>query len=85
MIETENNRLYTGITTDVERRFKEHCDAGKKAARFFRTDSAKAIAFTQRCTDRSEASKLEAYIKKLSRKQKILLIQQNQRVELSQN
>ncbi|MFT5518588.1 MAG: putative endonuclease, partial [Oceanospirillaceae bacterium] len=33
MVQTQGGRLYTGITTDTKRRFKEHCDGGKLGAR----------------------------------------------------
>ena len=34
IIKASDERLYTGITTDVERRFSEHSDS-RKGARFF--------------------------------------------------
>ncbi len=73
MIETQSGKLYYGISTDVDRRFKEHCGAAngdKKAAKFFRSDPAKAVVYRESCLNRSEASKREAEIKKLSRPQK---------------
>jgi len=75
MVETQSGKLYTGITTDVDRRFKEHCGEakGNKGAKFFRTDGAKAVVYREACEDRSQASQKEAAIKKLSRKKKSLL------------
>jgi len=32
MIRASDGSLYTGVTTDVKRRFEEHCSAGKRAA-----------------------------------------------------
>ena len=74
MVETETGKLYTGITTDIERRFAEHSGAaGKKGAKFFHSDKAKKIVFQEASNNRSEASKREAAIKKLSRREKCLL------------
>lgn len=74
MVETGSGKLYTGITTDIERRFAEHSGAaGKKGAKFFRSDKPKKIVFQEASKNRSEASKREAGIKKLSRREKCLL------------
>ncbi len=73
LIEAENGHLYTGITTDIDRRFQEH-KQGKKGARFFKTSPAKALVYSEPQADRSAASKREAAIKKLSRIQKLALI-----------
>jgi len=74
MIETENGSLYTGITTDLERRLSEH-QSKQGGARFFHTSSAKQMVFHESHPDRSSASKRESAIKKLSRKAKIELIE----------
>jgi len=74
IIEAENGNLYTGITTDLARRFKEH-QSKQGGARFFHTSPAKQMVYHEPCLDRSSASKREAAIKKLSRKAKITLIE----------
>jgi len=75
IIEAENGHLYTGITTDLERRFSEH-KTKQGGARFFHTSAAKQMVYHEPHPDRSSASKREAAIKKLSRKNKIQLIAQ---------
>jgi putative endonuclease len=75
MVQTQGGRLYTGITTDTKRRFKEHCNGGKLGARFFRTDPAYALVFVESQPDRSAASKREFAMKKLSRQQKWELVE----------
>lgn len=75
IIEAENGHFYTGITTDLERRFAEH-QSKQGGARFFHTSGAKKMVFNEPHTNRSSASKREAAIKKLSRKDKIELIAQ---------
>ena len=73
IIETKNKKLYTGITTNLERRFKEH-KTHKKGAKFFNTDSAKKIVYFETAKNRSKASKREHEIKNLSRTDKLKLI-----------
>lgn len=75
IIEAENGHFYTGITTDIKRRFSEH-QSKQGGARFFHTSSAKKIVFQESHPDRSSASKREAAIKKLSRQEKKELIAQ---------
>jgi len=74
IVETEKGVLYTGITTDVERRFSEHCDS-KKGAKFFRGHKPKKVVYRETCKDRSTASKREYEIKKMTRDKKLKLIE----------
>jgi putative endonuclease len=74
MVETESGRLYTGITTDLERRFREHCEGGR-GAKFFRSDRARRLVWSKGVKDRSAASREEARLKKLNRAEKLALIQ----------
>ncbi|MGX5173596.1 GIY-YIG nuclease family protein [Aliikangiella sp. IMCC44653] len=68
-----NSYFYTGITTNLDRRFKEHL-TGKRGAKYFNLNKPKELVFAQQVASRSEASKLEYRIKKLTRKEKIALI-----------
>jgi putative endonuclease len=73
IVEAENGHFYTGITTDLARRLSEH-QSKHRGARFFNTSAAKHIVYQEPHPDRSSASKREAAIKKMSRKTKITLI-----------
>ena len=73
ILNTQQNRLYTGITTDIDRRFEEH-SGGKKGAKFTRANKPVAVVYREQCADRSTATKRECEIKKLSRTQKLELI-----------
>ena len=73
MIRCADNSLYTGITTDVERRFKMH-ESGK-GAKYLKTRRPFVLAFQQIVGDRSQASKLEYAIKQLPKKRKELIVQ----------
>ncbi|MDF9432694.1 GIY-YIG nuclease family protein [Cupriavidus gilardii] len=63
LLECADGSLYTGITTDVVRRFAQH-QAGT-GARYTRSRKPIAIAAQLRCADRAEASRLEALVKRL--------------------
>lgn len=76
IIETKSGKLYTGITTDIDRRFDEHKKSKTKRAKFFRSDPPKKIVYREEFTDRSSASKREAEIKALNRTMKLRLISQ---------
>jgi len=66
--------LYTGISTDVERRVTEH-NSGK-GARYTRARRPVRLVYQESVEDRSAASKREAAIKKLSVASKRALIKQ---------
>lgn len=72
ILECSDGSLYTGITTDVERRFKEHKSG--IGANYTRSKKAKKIVYTESYPDRSSASKREAEIKRLSREKKLELV-----------
>lgn len=74
VIETEKGRLYTGVARDVNMRFRQHAGEIKGGAKFFYSDKPSLLVYCQECADRSSAQKLEAQIKKLSRKQKEELV-----------
>lgn len=73
IIQTTTGKLYTGITTNLERRMQMH--QNKKGARFFHFSDPKKVLYSESQPNRSEASKREAAIKKLSRKEKLELIE----------
>lgn len=78
IIETQQGALYTGITTDVSRRWSEHLATaqgnGNKGAKFFRVHVPKSIVHTETFSSRSLATKRELEIKKMSALEKKQLI-----------
>lgn len=72
MIRVESGQLYTGITTDVERRLAEH-RAGR-GAKYLRGKGRLELVFTQNVGDHSSALKLEIQVKKMSKAEKEALI-----------
>lgn len=67
-----DNTIYTGITTDVTRRFAEH-KAGK-GGHYTRARKVIRVLYQEKHPDRSSASKREAEIKRWDRKKKLGLI-----------
>ncbi|MBB1323631.1 GIY-YIG nuclease family protein [Shewanella sp. SR43-8] len=80
IIRCANSHLYTGITTDIARRFAEHQTGSPKAAKYLKGKGPLTLVYQESLADRSEASKRESAIKKLSRQQKLVLIEQHQRL-----
>jgi len=74
IIETEKNTFYTGITNDLESRWQAHLQG--RGAKYLRSYKPKRIVFTEIQIDRSSATKREAEIKKLKRKEKLAIIKQ---------
>ena len=70
MLRCRDNSLYTGITTDLNRRFLEHFNKGEKCAKYTAFHDVVGIEVAFLARDRSLASKLEYAIKKLSKAKK---------------
>lgn len=78
IIRTASGKLYTGITTDLDRRLSEHA-SGRGGAKFFRTASPQAVVYRESQPNRSAASRREHEIKRLSRADKLALIHRHAR------
>ncbi len=74
MLRMSDNSLYTGITTDLQRRMKEHVLKLKPAAAYTKSRDTQSLEALWMCEDRSSASILEAHIKKLPKVKKEALI-----------
>lgn len=70
MVRCDDGSLYTGISTDVARRLREHCGNGRRGASYFRVRKPVDVVFTQRIGDRSSALSAEYAIKCLDKPQK---------------
>ena len=75
MLKCSDDSLYTGITTDLDRRLDEHNNS-PKGAKYTRNKRPVTLVYNESCEDKSSASKREVEIKKLSRAQKLELIKQ---------
>jgi len=67
-----DNSLYTGITTDMERRLRQHQTG--LGARYFRGRRPMELVYLENGHTRSSAGKREAEIKSMTRADKCLLV-----------
>jgi len=78
ILKCADKTLYTGITTDLERRVAEH-NENKLGAKYTASRRPVKLVFCKRFKNRSNASKEEARIKKLTRLQKMDLIKKSRK------
>ena len=76
MIRTRENKLYTGVSNDVGRRFKEHVANGAKTAKALRGKGPLELVFVSVIGSRDDALRVEAQIKKKSKSEKEQMIEQ---------
>ena len=72
IVECSDKTLYTGWTGNVEKRIQEH-NSGGKGARYTRGRRPVKLVYVETCNSVSDALKREAQIKRLSRREKLLL------------
>ena len=76
MLRCADNSLYTGITTDLERRVVEH-NGDKSVTRYTRARQPVTLVYQENAESRSQASKREAQLKKLPKVKKEALLQKS--------
>ena len=76
-----DGRLYTGISTDPQRRYQEHLDGGPKAAKFARASKQIEMKYTLEVGDRSLALRLEYRLKQLKRVDKVAVVESQPELE----
>ncbi len=74
ILECHDNSLYTWITTDLKRREREHNWELVWGAKYTRVRQPVKLVYSEDLENRSEASKRECEIKKLTRIKKLELI-----------
>ena len=74
MIRCSDNSLYTGISNDVPKRFEVHQSGSAKAAKYTRNKHPLKLVFSAEVGDKSAASRAEYHLKKLSKRNKELLV-----------
>ena len=72
MLECSDNSIYTGITNNLEERLKRHQSGN--GAKYLRGRLPIKLVYKENYINRSEATKREIYIKKMSKKEKKHLI-----------
>jgi len=81
LIRCKDNSLYTGITTDVSRRFKEHQGNDRKGSKFLRGKAPLKLVLKKKIGDKSLTSKVEASVKKMPKAKKELLVTGNLKIK----
>jgi len=76
ILECNDKTLYTGITKDLKRRLDEH-NLSDKGAKYTKVRRPVKLVYSEKSTNRSEASKREYAIKRFSRERKLELIKKN--------
>ena len=76
MLECSDNSIYTGITNNLENRLKKHQSGD--GAKYLRGRLPIKLIYKEFFINRSEATKREISIKKMSKKEKNILIYLNQ-------
>lgn len=74
LVRCGDNSLYTGITTDLERRIHEHNHCDKSAASYTRSRRPVQLVYWEECKSRADALSREASVKKLRKPDKERLI-----------
>ena len=73
IVRCSDNSLYTGITTDINRRIYEHNET-KKGAKYTKSRRPVSLVYSALIGDRSSAQKEEYRIKKLSKIKKTVVL-----------
>lgn len=85
MLRCIDDTIYTGITTDIERRMLEHFSRDEKCAKYTKRHKAKKLEAVWETETRAKASKLEYHIKTLSKDKKERLIKEKNIEEVLAN
>lgn len=74
LIRTNGGSLYTGITTDVSRRFQEHTQQTKQSAKYLRGKGPLTLAYHIKLEGKGEALKIEHRVKQLAKAKKEAIV-----------
>jgi putative endonuclease len=75
ILRCSDQTLYTGVTTNVPRRVREH-NSSARGAKYTHSRRPVALAFSKKFRTRSRALKKEYQVKRLTRKKKLALIRE---------
>jgi len=74
VLRCNDGSLYTGITTDVQRRLKEHNHHIRRAAHYTRARRPVHLVYMETCPSRSQALKREYTVRKMAKHAKERLV-----------
>lgn len=70
ILECDKSSLYTGVTTDVDRRYREHLSGGVRSAKYTRSRHRVELAYCVAVEDKSLAMRIEYRLKRLPARRK---------------
>jgi putative endonuclease len=73
IVQCKDGTLYTGVTTDIERRIREH-NSANSVTKYTRVRQPVVLVHQETYSSRIEATRREAAIKRLSRQEKEKLL-----------
>ena len=76
MVRCGNNALYTGITTDVERRTAEHLSGNRRSAKYIRFSTSVELVYQVKLGHRRLAARAEYRIKQLTKADKETIVRE---------
>jgi len=76
LLECDGRAIYTGITTDVTRRFAEHAAGRSRAARYTRGARHVRLLYTVELGDRALTARAEYRLKQLPRATKVRIVEE---------
>lgn len=82
MVQTATGMLYTGISTDPQRRLRQHSGELVGGAKALRGKGPLSLVYTQSLSDKSAAAKAEYQLKQLPRSAKLALVERYNRSEI---
>jgi putative endonuclease len=68
ILRCRDGSFYTGVTTDIDRRFREHAEG--RASRFTRTRRPVVLIYQEKCGNRAQALSRECAVKSMGRQGK---------------
>jgi len=80
MVRCTDRSLYTGITTDMARRMREHCGRKKSGAKYTKSHPLQSLEMVWEAETWTLAAKLEYRIKQLEKNQKEELLSHPEKV-----
>ena len=74
ILQCSDTTFYTGITSNLERRIREHNKSKSVGAKYTRARRPAILVYKEECENRAQAGRREREIKRISRKEKEKLV-----------
>ena len=80
LVRCRNSTLYTGIATDVARRFAEHASDGGRGSKYLRGKGPLSLVYVRAIGSKRLALRVESRVKRLRKAQKEALVERRYRI-----